>query len=82
MVQEGLSRFMVLTTNLATMLSVGWFPSALGWVRGGGDSEGARDADARREFIRYGRAREKREAHWPVTRSCPVLRKRERPVTG
>ena len=28
------------------------------------------------------RAREKGEAHWPVTRSRPVLQKRERSVTG
>ena len=29
-----------------------------------------------------GRAREKGEAHWPVTRSRIVVRERERPVTG
>ena len=29
-----------------------------------------------------GRAREKGEAHWPVTRSRPVVREGERPVTG
>ena len=43
-----------------------WGIPSLGWVRGGGVSEGSHDADARREYIRYGRAREKGEAQLPA----------------
>ena len=34
------------------MLDVGYFLSALGWVRGGGFNEGARGADATRKLNR------------------------------
>ena len=39
-----------------------------------------RERDALIEPI--GRAREKGEPHWPVTRSRPMVRERERPITG
>ena len=44
----------------------------------------AREHAARRDarLQPFGRAREKGVAHWPVTRSRPVVHLRERPVTG
>ena len=51
----------------------------------GGEAEAnAREHAARRDarLQPFGRAREKGVAHWPVTRSRPVVHLRERPVTG
>ena len=51
----------------------------------GGEAEAnAREHAARREarLHPFGRARENGVAHWPVTRSRPVVHLRERPVTG
>ena len=51
----------------------------------GGEAEAtAREHAARRDarLQPFGRAREKGVAHWPVTRSRPVVHLQERPVTG
>ena len=51
----------------------------------GGEAEAnAREHAARRDarLQPFGRARKKGVAHWPVTRSRPVVHLRERPVTG
>ena len=51
----------------------------------GGEAEANAREDAARRDARlqpFGRAREKGVAHWPVTRSRPVVHLRERPVTG
>ena len=51
----------------------------------GGEAEAtAREHAARRDarLQPFGRSREKGVAHWPVTRSRPVVHLRERPVTG
>ena len=51
----------------------------------GGEAEAnAREHAAHRDarLQPFGRAREKGVAHWPVTRSRPVVHIRERPVTG
>ena len=51
----------------------------------GGEAEATEgEHAARRDALiePIGRAREKGEAHWPFTRSRPVVRERERPITG
>ena len=69
-------------SSLSLLSLVGLFLSTVGWVRGGGFYRGSmrRGRDALIELV--GRACEKGDADWPVTRSHPVVRERERPLTG